>query len=188
MKVSWQRASRVPRWPWWAVAAIGLWAVLAGAGMMIQSTVEGRAEGCHGPTSAEDRATGSAEPHGPAQRLAGPWHPGYAAGAGNSAAGAGPASGRHSACLFKEVTHLPCPSCGSGRAAMALARGRVLDAVAYNPLLVTAGAAMMLWMLLRLLCGRSVRLELSRREQVAAALAGGLALAGNWAYLIWQGR
>ena len=83
---------------------------------------------------------------------------------------------------------MPCPSCGAGRAAMALARGRVAEAIALNPLLTAAGGAMMLWLLVRVFTGRRLRVAMSRREQFAAALAGGLALAANWAYLISQGR
>ena len=98
------------------------------------------------------------------------------------------ASAGHSACLFREVTGVPCPSCGAGRAAIALAEGRVVEAIASNPLLTAAGGAMMLWLPVRLLTGRRLRVALSRREQVAAALVGGGALLANWAYLVCQGR
>jgi len=37
-------------------------------------------------------------------------------------------------CLFKEVTHLPCPSCGTTRSMLALLRGDVVGAIHENPL------------------------------------------------------
>jgi hypothetical protein len=38
-----------------------------------------------------------------------------------------------SACLFKEVTGIPCPSCGTTRALIALLRGDVRGSVMINP-------------------------------------------------------
>ncbi len=37
-------------------------------------------------------------------------------------------------CLFKQVTHVPCPSCGSTRAVLELSEGRFLEALLINPL------------------------------------------------------
>ena len=42
--------------------------------------------------------------------------------------------GWHLFCLFHELTGLYCPGCGSGRAALALLRGHVGEAFAYNAL------------------------------------------------------
>lgn len=42
-------------------------------------------------------------------------------------------------CPFRTLTGIPCPTCGSTRALLALARGHLLEALASNPLL-TAGA------------------------------------------------
>ena len=42
-------------------------------------------------------------------------------------------------CVLHEVTGLHCPGCGSTRAVGALADGRFLDAVRYNPLLIIGG-------------------------------------------------
>ena len=40
-------------------------------------------------------------------------------------------------CPMLSVLHLPCPSCGSTRALAALSEFRVIEAVAFNPLLVS---------------------------------------------------
>jgi len=91
-------------------------------------------------------------------------------------------------CLFKRVTHVPCLSCGSTRAALELLHGRPIEAWLMNPLVVTGGAAGAAWLVARLISGRTPRVELRRGEAVAAWIVGGLIAAGNWAYLIWQGR
>jgi len=45
----------------------------------------------------------------------------------------------HTICVFKNLTSLPCPSCGTTRAWELLLDGRVADAVQMNPLgIVTA--------------------------------------------------
>lgn len=55
-------------------------------------------------------------------------------------------------CLFRELTGLYCPGCGSGRAAIALLHGHIPQAVGYNPLLFLLGlpcGALLLWEYLR---------------------------------------
>jgi hypothetical protein len=47
-------------------------------------------------------------------------------------------------CLFKRVTHLPCPSCGTTRAILALINGNLSKSVYYNPL----GIVMFLFMII----------------------------------------
>jgi hypothetical protein len=36
-------------------------------------------------------------------------------------------------CMFKEVTHLPCPSCGTTRSLILLSKGELLNALMTNP-------------------------------------------------------
>lgn len=47
-----------------------------------------------------------------------------------------PSSGLFPQCLFRRLTGLECPGCGSQRALHALLHGRVADAAAFNPLLI----------------------------------------------------
>ena len=42
-------------------------------------------------------------------------------------------------CLFRELTGLYCPGCGSGRAALALLRGHMPEAFSHNALLFVLG-------------------------------------------------
>lgn len=37
-------------------------------------------------------------------------------------------------CLFKHLTHLPCPSCGSTRSVFALLQGEVISSLYWNPI------------------------------------------------------
>jgi hypothetical protein len=36
-------------------------------------------------------------------------------------------------CMFKEITHLPCPSCGTSRSLVLLAKGEVWKSIMMNP-------------------------------------------------------
>jgi len=89
-------------------------------------------------------------------------------------------------CPLRTLTGIPCPTCGTTRAALALLDGRVIDALAANPLGTLAGMAFVLggvaapiWCLLRL---PMVELEPGQGRLVAVALA--LALLANWIWVI----
>ena len=69
-------------------------------------------------------------------------------------------------CAFYEWTGMHCPGCGSTRALSALARGRFVDAVRNNPLLVLGGPIIFGLILMQ-----------RRREQSGAAAAPKLAWA-----------
>jgi hypothetical protein len=36
-------------------------------------------------------------------------------------------------CLFKRITNIPCPSCGSSRAILSLLKGNIIDSIKWNP-------------------------------------------------------
>lgn len=54
-------------------------------------------------------------------------------------------------CLMKQIAHIPCPSCGSSRAVLALVQGHVLQSVSINPfgliiaLIMLIAPAWILW-------------------------------------------
>ena len=96
-------------------------------------------------------------------------------------------------CRFHDWTGIPCLTCGTTRAVLALAHGRLLTALRLNALvaagllfaLVYAPAAAAMW-LLRL---PRPRLALDRgRARWCAAAVFALILALQWAFLIWDGR
>ena len=48
-------------------------------------------------------------------------------------------------CYFRNVTGVPCPTCGSTRLFEALLAGDIADALASNPLVFVGGIAVALW-------------------------------------------
>ena len=90
-------------------------------------------------------------------------------------------------CLFRAVTGIECPTCGTTRSLMALLVGDVPRALAVNPLvalLAFTGAGFALNAAAQLALGRGLVIELARAEQWVAAL-GFTALVGlNWLYVL----
>lgn len=92
-------------------------------------------------------------------------------------------------CPFRALTGIPCLSCGTTRAAVAMLHGRPLDALLLNPLAALAGAAFLSGGLLApawILFGGPVPapprpLPLWARAALVAALAA------NWAWVVWKG-
>jgi hypothetical protein len=92
-------------------------------------------------------------------------------------------------CPFHALTGLPCVGCGTTRAVVALARGDVLGALAFNPLsaaaIVLGGAAgvlLPLWVALRQPLPMLAP-ELPRRARLLLIAL----LVLDWAYLIARG-
>lgn len=90
-------------------------------------------------------------------------------------------------CVFKELTGVPCPSCGSTRAVEAFIHGRLLESIALNPLFVAALAVFLvggiavapIWLLLD---GKIPETETSGRR---VALAIATIVVANWIFLIF---
>jgi hypothetical protein len=95
---------------------------------------------------------------------------------GNVADRAGPT------CLLRRTTGIPCPTCGSTRAALAAGRGRLLEAFALNPFIVVAGAVAAVMIALRLVTAQ--RFRLAPRWHRTAWIGLGVALLANWAWVI----
>jgi uncharacterized protein DUF2752 len=90
------------------------------------------------------------------------------------------------ACPFHAVTGIPCPACGSLRAALALARLDFAAALAASPLAAIAWAAFIAGGLgagIMTVAGRHVR-EPGTHLSAPARVAIVLALLANWAYLV----
>lgn len=92
-------------------------------------------------------------------------------------------------CLLRHVTGIPCPTCGSSRAALALIHGEVLDALRWNPAVTLAilafgvgGVLAPAWVHL----GGRLPVLTGREQRVAAGVVvGGMAV--NWLYLVLTG-
>jgi hypothetical protein len=98
-------------------------------------------------------------------------------------------------CLIKQVTGVPCPSCGTTRAIDALLHGHFAESVLMNPFgLLVFGAMVLfpLWVLIDLASGKQSffyfynRVEkLLQRKSVAIPLA--ILVLLNWIWNIFKG-
>ena len=89
-----------------------------------------------------------------------------------------------SPCLFKRLTHLPCPTCGFTRGMVHILSGRLVGGWLCNPLLFAVLGSFLMWLVVRVVFAREVHINMTAVEQrIAWLLAVGLILA-NWAYVI----
>ncbi len=91
-------------------------------------------------------------------------------------------------CTFKTVTGLPCLTCGATRSALSTLGGRLVTAFLYNPLVFFVALVAGTFLLLRVVFGRTVRLNLRGRRRTAAWILAVALMLANWAYLIAVGR
>jgi len=92
-------------------------------------------------------------------------------------------------CPLKSIAGLPCPGCGTTRAALALARFDLPAALAVNPLATVAWIGFIGGGFLAgavALAGRPLR-EPSWKWSLPARLGIVAVVAANWLYLIWAG-
>lgn len=96
----------------------------------------------------------------------------------------------HYPCPFLTLTHLPCGTCGMTHAFVELAHGRVAAALSWNPLGAVLAAAVWGFAaadLVRAAAGWPLP-RIPERGLRAAVLAGLVAFAANWAFLLLRGR
>jgi hypothetical protein len=89
-------------------------------------------------------------------------------------------------CHFRAITGIPCATCGSTRAGLAIMEGRVLDALLLNPLIVSAGAIVASVLVFRLVTSRQVLLDVGPREKIVLWTLAAVAFLANWAHVIAQ--
>ncbi|MCE9610220.1 MAG: DUF2752 domain-containing protein [Chthoniobacter sp.] len=95
-------------------------------------------------------------------------------------------------CVFHTVTGCPCPTCGATRCVRFALGGDFGAALAINPLFFTILVAIVLYdiyaaTVLALRLPRLCADTLPPWAGKAGRLAAGIALAVNWAWLIWRG-
>lgn len=93
-------------------------------------------------------------------------------------------------CVFKGLTGLPCPTCGSTRMLGELASGDFLGALLVNPLATVGAAVLVVWAASDAVLAPTGRaLALAVRADAAAPLRWAVAASVvlNWAWLIVTG-
>jgi hypothetical protein len=99
-------------------------------------------------------------------------------------------------CLFKQVTGIPCPSCGTSRSLVALIRGDFQRAVRINPLGILAALLLVLipsWMLVDLILRRAtlersyvwIENNIKAKAWIWAPMI--LLISANWMWNIMKG-
>ncbi|MCZ7607290.1 MAG: DUF2752 domain-containing protein [Planctomycetota bacterium] len=88
-------------------------------------------------------------------------------------------------------TGLACPLCGGTRAVTALCTGQFGLALRYNPLALVVFALLVWgaisWLFMVLPFRKRVSIEASRGQIALFWVLAGIALVGNWAYVLWAG-
>jgi hypothetical protein len=100
-----------------------------------------------------------------------------------------------SICIFKNVTSLPCPACGTTRSVMSIYQGNISQAALYNPLGFLAVIILIIvpfWMLYDVISGKSslfnayYKMELQLKSKLIAIPLIGIVLV-NWIWNIMKG-
>lgn len=87
-------------------------------------------------------------------------------------------------CLFKRLTGVPCPTCGSTRSILHLLEGDLAGAVRMQPFMFVAAVVLTASLLLRLLPARRVHVEMARRTRRIVRGSVLAAFLANWVYVI----
>ena len=87
-------------------------------------------------------------------------------------------------CLVKNLTGVPCPTCGSTRGTLSLARGRPVEAWLYNPFFFTAMGLFLADAAGRVLFKRAVKVYVTGTARRLVWIAIIALFVANWAYVI----
>jgi peptidoglycan/LPS O-acetylase OafA/YrhL len=94
-------------------------------------------------------------------------------------------------CPLRDLTGVPCPTCGGTGAAVALTEGRWAEALAANPLVTLGGVVFSIWLLAGLVATvvPSLRRELvlTDREKKTARILAVVLLVTGWLYQLRAG-
>lgn len=95
-------------------------------------------------------------------------------------------------CTFKNITHIPCLTCGMTRSIFSLVHLNIIDAFRMNPLVFLTILILLLWGVWSLIGvivkPKRIRIELAPAERIIVILSVILLVIANWLYLIWAGR
>ncbi len=93
-------------------------------------------------------------------------------------------------CVFKGLTGLPCPACGSTRSVVHIAHGDILSALAMNPLTTLCLMAAIAFIIYSLMSAAfdlpRINVILADKEKNVMRAGVAMILLAHWAYLIIQ--
>lgn len=88
-------------------------------------------------------------------------------------------------CMFKELTGIPCPTCGLTRGTLCLLHGEPITAWGRNPFVFSLLGLFFLATMVRIVSARSVRIQLTDGQRKTAWVLGTAAFLVNWLYVIF---
>lgn len=89
-------------------------------------------------------------------------------------------------CLFKRLTGIPCPTCGSTTGGMFILQGHFLRGWLANPFVYTAVPLIGIHLLFQIVTGYSIRYRFTGPARIVPVLFLTAAIIGNWTYLLVQ--
>ena len=93
-------------------------------------------------------------------------------------------------CPLRDLTHLPCPTCGGTHAAVALTHGRLAEAFMSSPLVAGGLVLFSFWLtaglVTTLVPAWRRELELRTREKRTARVLAVLIILCGWAWVIYR--
>ena len=97
----------------------------------------------------------------------------------------------YSFCLFKYVTGIPCPACGSTRATILLFKGDILQSILLNPLALVTNSLIifsLLWLIYELFTSKNKFLDFMKKDwSVKYKILVAIIIIINWAWNIKKG-
>ncbi len=99
--------------------------------------------------------------------------------------------GGHTVCIFKNITGIPCPACGSTRATILLLHGNIWESILMNPFGIITNFLIfgsVCWMIYDIIKGRDtffVKMKMSWDKRIKIILI--LIIVVNWIWNIKKG-
>lgn len=89
-------------------------------------------------------------------------------------------------CLFKRLTGIPCPTCGSTTGSFLILQGRVIEGWLKNPFVFTLLPLLFCSTALQVTTGYRIRLNYSGKRRTYITIILITAIAANWGYIIFR--
>ncbi len=93
----------------------------------------------------------------------------------------------HLTCMFKTITGIPCPTCGSTRVFADISHWDIISAFHWNPLVFLGGIVFVAWVFYgfyMLFSRKKIKVSLSKKESLFLRGALLILFILNWIYLV----